>query len=419
MKIKRNSGVNFWCLIIYIFAFERTLTGLWSGFSYIDELFMIATAGLIFIKTVRQSLLLKRTEVIILICLMLLCLIGIVSNLSANIFTDKVPIVIDIISTTKVWLAYYAILTIHQSGIFFDNLIKKMASWGRMLTIVMFLCLIVSMVVNIGMTGSERYGFASFQFVFNNPGNFSKLFYFLIPLLTADLMSSNTRYKKCMIGIALLVWLSTMRSRAFAFVAVYLIMAFLFFSTNGKRLGLMIRNRIKIVYLIPVALLAVTICWNQLIFYFTTATQARAILLRYGLKTMINYFPLGSGFGTFGSDIAFTHYSKLYMQYGFNSIYGMREGEGYYLNDNYWPMIMGQFGILGLILVFYILLIFMKMVLQETQRNRYLYFAAFCALGFLALSSIASKSYSEYSSICVFLLLGVFVQRERKMSKII
>ena len=417
MKKKINSKVNFWCLLVYLFAFERALTGLWSGFSYLDEAFMIATVGLVFIKVARQSLMLKRTEFIMLLCLVLLCFIGIISNITASIFTDKMPIIIDIISTTKVWLAYYAILTINQSGQFFDDLLKKVTFWGRIWTIIMLLCLIASMVINIGMTGGERYGFASFQFVFNNPGNFSKLFYFLIPILTADLMYSNSRYKKCVIGIALLVWLSTMRSRAFAFVAVYLILTFLFFSTNGKRLGLMIRNRIKVIYLVPVALIAVTICWNQIIFYFTTATQARSVLLRYGLKTMMDYFPFGAGFGTFGSDIAFTHYSKLYQQYGFNSIYGMREGEGYFLNDNYWPMIMGQFGILGFVLVLYILFIFMRMVLQETKKNRYLYFASFCAFGFLALSSVASKSYSEYSSICVFLLLGIFVQRERKMSR--
>lgn len=132
---------------------------------------------------------------------------------------------------------------------------------------------------------------------------------------------------------------------------------------------------------------------------------------------MVTYFPLGAGFGTFGSDVAATQYSPLYKKYGFNSIYGMRQGETYFLNDNYWPMVMGQFGFFGTMLILVALIKFMRMTINSTKENKYMYFSTFCALGFLLLSSVASKSYSEFSSICVFILIGIFVKRSRTVEE--
>ena len=123
------------------------------------------------------------------------------------------------------------------------------------------------------------------------------------------------------------MWASTMRSRAFSFIAVFLLLAVFFFTSNGKKWGEKIRKKIKVAYIIPICVVAVAICWNQLVFYFTSDTQARSVLLRFGIMTMVTYFPLGAGFGTFGSDVAATQYSPLYKKYGFNSIYGMRQGK--------------------------------------------------------------------------------------------
>lgn len=213
------------------------------------------------------------------------------------------------------------------------------------------------------------------------------------------------------------MWASTMRSRAFSFIAVFLLLAVFFFTSNGKKWGEKIRKKIKVAYIIPICVVAVAICWNQLVFYFTSDTQARSVLLRFGIMTMVTYFPLGAGFGTFGSDVAATQYSPLYKKYGFNSIYGMRQGETYFLNDNYWPMVMGQFGFFGTMLILVALIKFMRMTINSTKENKYMYFSTFCALGFLLLSSVASKSYSEFSSICVFILIGIFVKRSRTVEE--
>ena len=277
----------------------------------------------------------------------------------------------------------------------------------------MFICLLLSQIINTGMLSTARYGIKSFKFIFNVPGNFSKLFYFVIPLLSADLYYRNSFYKRIMIFLGIIVWISTLRSRAFAFAIVYFIL--LFFCLRKKQYNNKDRKiKFKIRYIIIIAVILIPICWKPLMFYFNSTTQARAILLRYGIVTMKDYFPLGSGFGTFGSDVAITNYSKLYTKYEFYKYYGMSSDYDHFLNDNYWPMIFGQFGFIGTILVFIILEKFFRVTLRNVRTNKYFYLAVLCANMFLLLSSVASKSYSEYSSICVFMLLGLLVQRERK-----
>ena len=73
----------------------------------------------------------------------------------------------------------------------------------------------------------------------------------------------------------------------------------------------------------------------------------RYLFFYYGGKTANTYFPFGSGFATFGSDQAARNYSRLYYQYGFNSLFGMNIDDGSFLSDTFWPMAIGQFGWIG------------------------------------------------------------------------
>lgn len=406
---KAISFQNFiWALIIYIFAFQRALLDVSIVFSYIDELLAIYAVFSLLLRVVILQQGIHKDELIILALLLLLIFVGIIGNMCSGILTDTFDIIIDIISTVKVWLSYFLIVIRTWGEDSLDQLIQMIACIARVLVWVLLICLLISQVIDINMSDDARYGIKSFKFLFDNAGNFSKLFYFLVPVLTADLYYKDTIYKKTVIGISLFVWFFTLRSRAIAFIATYLlIMLFISLKKNRKTI------KFKFIYVIPVLLVAVVIAWDQIVFYFTSDTQARGVLLKYGLVTLKDYFPLGAGFGTYGSDIAKTTYSKLYYRYGFNHIYGMSKDTAYYLNDNYWPMIMGQFGFLGLIITVFILFLFMRRILKDLKGNKYFYLAGFFALGWLLLSSVASKSYSEFSSICIFLFVAVLVKKTR------
>lgn len=422
MNYKINLKVCFISLLIIFFTFQRVLVNYNNIFSYVDEIFCIYIVVIMFMKIKLNKVDLNKNELNILLLLILLTVVGLVGNITSNLFTNKLQIIVDIISTVKIWISFYYLFLIQKDEAFFDRIIIGLAKFFRFVVLIMFVCFLISQVVNLGMTSEVRYGIKSFKFVFNNPGNFSKLFYFLIPLLTADLYYKSNRYKKNMILLTLIVWVFTLRSRAISFTALYLLLAFFFFRHDNSKINKqinVIKKKIKFIYLLPILIVIIFLSKNQILFYFTNSTQARSILLRYGIVTAKTYFPVGAGFGTYGSDVAANNYSLLYRRYGFNNFYGMRQDETNFLNDNYWPMIVGQFGAIGTIIVFVILIIYTKNVLNCVKNNKIFYFSIFISSMFLLLSSVASKSYSEYSSICIFLLMSLLVRKEREHEKLI
>lgn len=60
-----------------------------------------------------------------------------------------------------------------------------------------------------------------------------------------------------------------------------------------------------------------------------------------------DHFPLGGGFGRFGSYISRAEYSPLYERYGLTRIYGLSEVSPMALNDTFWPSVLGETGVIG------------------------------------------------------------------------
>ena len=78
-------------------------------------------------------------------------------------------------------------------------------------------------------------------------------------------------------------------------------------------------------------------------------TSARALLALGGITVATRAFPLGVGFGRFGSSVAADDYSPLYYQLGFADRFGLAPGPGagQFLNDSQWPAIYAETGWLG------------------------------------------------------------------------
>lgn len=78
------------------------------------------------------------------------------------------------------------------------------------------------------------------------------------------------------------------------------------------------------------------VAWNQLVFYFTTTTEARSILLYVGIDLFKKYFPLGAGLATFGTAAAQKYYSPVYGIYGLSNRHGFTFDNPLYLTDNFY-----------------------------------------------------------------------------------
>ncbi len=76
-------------------------------------------------------------------------------------------------------------------------------------------------------------------------------------------------------------------------------------------------------------------------------TTARSLLYLTGWRIAEDHFPFGVGFGRFGGYVSQIRYSPVYDQYGLSSVYGLTRDTPTYMQDTYWPHIVGEAGVVG------------------------------------------------------------------------
>lgn len=113
-------------------------------------------------------------------------------------------------------------------------------------------------------------------------------------------------------------------------------------------------------------------------------------------------FPFGTGYGTFGSNIAFEKWSNLYNDLGYT--------QNLYLSDSFWPIIIGQNGWIGLIIFLMILLMYLKELFKLQKTNNYLALAGFSLFVYELICSIAESAFFNPAICPIFLLLGIIVK---------
>lgn len=75
----------------------------------------------------------------------------------------------------------------------------------------------------------------------------------------------------------------------------------------------------------------------RLLLYVTSVDVAR------------DYFPLGAGLGRYGSPMSRVDFSPLYAHYGLDRIWGLTPEYDAYITDTFWPHVLGEIGVFGLI----------------------------------------------------------------------
>jgi hypothetical protein len=73
--------------------------------------------------------------------------------------------------------------------------------------------------------------------------------------------------------------------------------------------------------------------------------QARTALYATSGAIAVDHFPLGTGFGSFGSYASRVYYSDIYVEYGLSNLYGLSASASFFITDTFWPMVIGEGGI--------------------------------------------------------------------------
>ena len=139
---------------------------------------------------------------------------------------------------------------------------------------------------------------------------------------------------------------------------------------------------------------------------------ARTYMYITSLKVFEDYFPLGPGFGTFGTDSAAKYYSPLNYHYDLNNIWGLNPddtaGTSFY-SDTFYP-ILAQFGIVGVILF----VAFLKKRWDNINSLVHfeLYKISIFLFLFLIIQCIAGNYFTNSDSLPVMLILGFLLSQK-------
>ncbi|MGN1134507.1 MAG: hypothetical protein ACI4RN_08670, partial [Oscillospiraceae bacterium] len=127
--------------------------------------------------------------------------------------------------------------------------------------------------------------------------------------------------------------------------------------------------------------------------YFLGEASVRKSMLEGGIKVANEYFPLGSGFATYGSEMASRYYSKIYIDFGWRYSWALGESSTY-MNDNFFASIIGQFGWIGFVLYLYALYNLFKSVNKtfNAKRTRILSIATILTIVAVMIGSASAKS---------------------------
>lgn len=133
---------------------------------------------------------------------------------------------------------------------------------------------------------------------------------------------------------------------------------FVFYFTPDFKLKFNLKNSLYLLITVAVVFLVTK---DKIYLYFIqggfngekgeTDLYARMALYYFSKDIIIDYFPFGSGFGSYATFASAEYYSPIYPQYHLDRIHGLSKDFHSFISDTYYPA-LAQFGIVGVILFF-------------------------------------------------------------------
>lgn len=375
-----------WTLTVAMLLFQPALQHYFPVISWFDEAITVLMSVCAFATLQKKPVLSGATKagLLALALFVAMCLLG---NITSGVPGSAWPILIDAFTCVKFFIAVISARVIFSDR---KQLFVAATVLSKFLVLLIGLCAVLSLVVNIGMSYSEaRYGLYPFEFVFPHPTYLAVAMAGLIVLLSAEAEINAGWIVFASITMAL-----TLRGKAMGFAA--LVLTALLLSRRGKR-------RIGALQIALMAGVALIVGWGQIEMYFGTDGQARTELLNASLQVASVNLPIGTGFASFGSAITADPewYSPLYLQYGLSSVWGLSREYSAFISDSFWPTVIGQSGLLGLL--FYctsLSLLLREMFQSSTSRLPVFLFTAYLLIMSTSESAFFSPS-SIYLVCCV------------------
>lgn len=349
-------------------------------FSYVDELaaILLTTWALLSGKKNKTGVHERRA----IVCLTLICVLGFLGNVAYGCQSNLFAIAVDLFTCVKIFVSYLSariVLRGRESCLRAFQLIGK----AFLAAALIGLALHIAGIVQMG-SGRVMFGIPCYQFVFSHPTNLVAYCVGFIALMFVD-----SRPNRFWILTACVLLLASQRAKAIAFA--FVVMFFLFYGI-AKRDD---RKPSKLIFLF-LGFGAAFLAMDQIQLYFFDAASARALLMQDGLDIALRFFPLGSGFATFATYMSGAYYSPLYFEYGLNTVWGLWPTNPCFVSDSFWPAVIAQFGILGLIALVVLLVELFKSISRDAKKGNVRFAAYGMVPLYLLILSTADASFFNF-----------------------
>ena len=225
--------------------------------------------------------------------------------------------------------------------------------------------------------------------------------------------SKFTNLDKITFVALLSIGLISGRSKFYGFFALATFITFYF--SNIKQFKLDAKN-IMIILLTIVAVLFVAREKIYFYFYQTLTSEvdkdmiARYVLYATAPQILIDYFPFGSGFASFGTFSSGVYYSSIYSKYGIDGVWGMSKDHYNFIADTYYPS-LAQFGIVGIILyiTFWIYILMKAIKFHKRTYNMKCLSMVLMIIGFFIIEGTTDSTFTTHRGFFVLMLLGLIL----------
>jgi len=357
---------------------------------------------------------LLKSERIIAFLLLFILLLGIVSNLTTPHGIAPKAILMDMLVFYKAFIVYFGVRILFKDIDYLDIL-----PYLKTIMIYTFFVLIALLLYDLVFKvfpREYRFGIESIELFFDHPSRFS----FAIAFIFLTLLPFYIKKGKTFLVLILIVGLISLRVKYFGF---FMIAMFILYNE-----ALFLKIKKEVVYLvlalIPIVLFIIFKDW--ILFYFSEEAVklgwSRAVLFRYGFIISSDFFPFGTGFGSFASYFSGPDYSWVYGHYQIDDIWGMRKNEYHFLGDQYWSMVLGQFGIFGLIAMIFVIFYYVNtlIVLIKSKKNDFnknIFISGLLGIILLLIDSSSDAIFSQNRGVVIFIILALMINTQTYQKK--
>ncbi len=290
---------------------------------------------------------------------------------------------------------------------------QKIVSWHLGLAVFVALVLIFNMIYPVFPYFDKRFGLQSQQLFFGHPSRYAFFWEFIFVILMPYLLHR----KRWILMLVLLLGLLSLRIKYLAFFPLGFFLIF-----GGYRLKRIRLSNPKIV--VPTVILAFLIfgiAFKQISFHFSGNSFelgfGRAVLFYNSFNVAGKDFPLGSGFGTYGSYASGKYYSPVYFDLGMEKIYGLGPDRISFIADTYWPMVLAQFGYFGLLLMIWIIYRIVKELIRlynlaPNFREKRFYLSGLVLMFIFIIDSSSDAIFAQNRAVIGFIYLALIFNQK-------